>query len=400
MSDTPPVSVVVVSYRRPDHLRTCLKAFEFQDYGNFELIVVSDKRPETPLPVRWHHFDQRNISAARNAGLVMARGQIVAFCDDDAVPEYRWLHHLVQPFSDPQIGFVGGFVRGRNGVSFQWRAQMIDTLAVDHQAAVQDAPWTRFDPDPERVLNTVGTNFALRRDAAIALGGFDEAYHYFLDEADICMRLSKAGFAGAIVPLAQVHHGFAAGPYRSDHRVPRDLMQIGASTAHFLSQHCPAGMQATALQAARDRQRKRLNGFYHFGLLGAAQLHGLLYSFDRGAAEQRQTHKPLHEAENIALAPVPVHPRQASMLTCGLSSASAQAQAAHLASEGQSVTVLQVLPTHNNLTVTYQPEGYWLHQVGHLGRDAARGPRRWHSTADWERLERARIASVRGLPPA
>ncbi|MHA3915592.1 glycosyltransferase family 2 protein [Halovulum sp. GXIMD14793] len=399
MTDTPPVSVIVVSYRRPDHLRICLKAFEFQDYGNFELIVVSDKRPETPLPVRWQHFDLCNISAARNAGLVMARGQIVAFCDDDAVPEYRWLHHLVQPFSDPQIGFVGGFVRGRNGVSFQWRAQMIDPLAMDHQAVVQDAPWTRFDPDPKRVLNTVGTNFALRRDTAIALGGFDGAYHYFLDEADICMRLSKAGVSGAIVPLAQVHHGFAAGPYRSVHRVPRNLMQIGASTAHFLSQHCPAEMRATALQAARDRQRQRLHGFHHFGLLNGGKLRGLLQSFDKGAAEQRQAYTPVLGAEKTALDPVPVHPRQAFMLTCGMSSATARAEAAHLAGEGQAVTLLQVLPTHNNLTVSYQPEGYWLHQVGHLGRDAMRGPRRWNSTADWERLERARVASVRGLPP-
>ncbi|MCB2152739.1 MAG: glycosyltransferase, partial [Rhodobacteraceae bacterium] len=59
---------------------------------------------------------------ARNLGLAAAAGEIVAFIDDDAVPEPRWLARLTAPFADPGIAAAGGFVVGRNGISFQWRA--------------------------------------------------------------------------------------------------------------------------------------------------------------------------------------------------------------------------------------------------------------------------------------
>ncbi|MCB2123539.1 MAG: glycosyltransferase, partial [Rhodobacteraceae bacterium] len=64
---------------------------------------------------------------ARNLGLAAAAGEIVAFIDDDAVPEPRWLARLTAPFADPGIAAAGGFVVGRNGISFQWRASCADS---------------------------------------------------------------------------------------------------------------------------------------------------------------------------------------------------------------------------------------------------------------------------------
>ena len=88
------VSVVVVSNGRPDALRRCLLGLSQIDHPTCELIVVADavSRPAIAKSrladrIKTVACDVAKISVARNAGLGRAAGDIVAFIDDDAVPE-------------------------------------------------------------------------------------------------------------------------------------------------------------------------------------------------------------------------------------------------------------------------------------------------------------------------
>ena len=92
----------------------------------------------------------------------------------------------------------------------------------------------------------------------VALGGFDPAFHYFLDETDLNMRLARAGHATAIAPLAEVHHGFAANALRAANRVPRDLFDIGARWAVFHRKHLPEAARASHWHELRAAERARL----------------------------------------------------------------------------------------------------------------------------------------------
>ena len=94
------VSVVVVSRHRPAALSLCLTALTLQDHPGFEIVLVADPgsvgvRPD--LPIKRVRFDAANISAARNAGVMAAAGEVVAFIDDDAVAEPTWLSRLTAP---------------------------------------------------------------------------------------------------------------------------------------------------------------------------------------------------------------------------------------------------------------------------------------------------------------
>lgn len=259
------VSVVIVSRDRPEALRRCLLGLSQQFFHPFEVVVVADPagmEAVANLPpaeaAKRVPFDEPNISAARNLGIAAAAGEIVAFIDDDAVPEPTWLQYLTAPFARPEVDAAGGFVRGRNGISWQSRASWVDRAGQPHPLDVPQEAVALLPGSPQRAIKTEGTNMAFRRAWLAENGGFDPRYRFFLDETDVNMRLAATGAMTALVPLAQVHHGFAASARRTADRVPRDLTEIGASWAIFLSRYCPEPDRDEAWAEARAKERRRL----------------------------------------------------------------------------------------------------------------------------------------------
>lgn len=294
-----PVSLIVVSRHRPAELARCIAAIRKLDHSGFELVVVADPGSAPAIDdAKVVPFDAANIAAARNAGLAVAAGEIVAFIDDDAVPEPRWLSRLTAPFADPGVAAAGGFVLGRNGISFQWRASEVDALGASHPLAVDAARVTIVPPSPGRAIKTEGTNCAFRRDVLASIGGFDPAFRFYLDEADVNMRLARAGHATAIVPNARVHHGYAASDRRRADRVPTDLTEIAASQAVFLRKHAAPADHAAALATFRRSQEARIARHESARRIGATESARLRATLDAG----------ILTGQSRALAPLPPLP--------------------------------------------------------------------------------------------
>ncbi len=283
----PAVSVVVVSRDRPEALALCLAGLSQIYYPNFEIIVVGNKNSMSGVDsdpiwgqLKKVEFDVPNISAARNLGVAEAAGEIIAFIDDDAVPEPTWLGHLIAPFHEQKVAAAGGYVLGRNGISFQWKARMAFPDGVCTDLLIDgDAPRV-FVGAPGRAIKTEGTNMAIRRDVLETLGGFDEAFQYYLDETDLNMRLAEGGFQTAIVPLAQVHHGYAASDKRTGTRVPKDLTHVGRSTALFARKH---GADLSAVRVSlMDERRAWILRMFVRGDLVASDVRRLMTSLEVG----------------------------------------------------------------------------------------------------------------------
>ncbi len=275
------VSVVIVSRHRPALLRRCLLGLSQQDVPGFEVVVVADPAgiaAAQGFAVKTVVFDEPNISAARNFGIAQAGGDVVAFIDDDAVPEPTWLSRLSAPFADAQVIAATGFIRGRNGISFQWKAAWVDAAGNDTPLPVDGV--TLLPSTPAKAVKTQGTNCAFRRETLAGAGGFDPLFRFFHDETDLNLRLAGQGLT-AIVPDAQVHHGFAEGPHRRADRVPTSLHEIAASTAVFLRRHAN-GATARHLSELTDRERRRALGHMVAGRIEPRDVTRLLTSLQSG----------------------------------------------------------------------------------------------------------------------
>jgi GT2 family glycosyltransferase len=378
----PSVSVIAASRHRPEALLRCLAALRLQDHPMIELVVVADPAAARRVAglgwaLKLVPFDEANLAAARNAGLDLAAGEVVALIDDDAVPEPGWARALAAPFADPRVDQAGGFVRGRNGISWQWRAMEVDGEGRDHPIAVAGGV-SLHAGTALRAIKTQGTNAAFRRGALMEAGGFDPAYRFFLEDADANLRLAARGGLSAVVPGAEVQHCYAESLRRRADRAPRTLADFGASTALFLRRHAPGGVEA-GLAECRAGQWRRLVRMMVEGLIEPRDLAALMATLEAGIAEGRA--RPLSvlmprdgaEAPFVALGGT--GPRPGQVLWGWAWQRAAMARQARAAAEaGEIVTVIALSPGIRPHWRRFDPAGFWWQEGGLWGRSAREGP--------------------------
>lgn len=198
----PSASVVVCTFNGSKTIRRCLEAVRMLDYPDVETIVVNDGSRDSTSQiaaeyrVRLINTENRGLATARNVGMRAARGEIVAYLDDDAQPDPHWLRYLVSTLKR-RASYAG--VGGPN-------------LPPAHSSAmarcVASAPGGPVhvlvsDREAEHIP---GCNMAFRKQALEAIGGFDPQFAVAGDDVDICWRLLDAGHEIGFSPSAVVWH--------------------------------------------------------------------------------------------------------------------------------------------------------------------------------------------------
>lgn len=227
-----PVSVVVPSScTRVAQLERCIASLRRLDYPNYEVIVVDNRSGDTaPLElsgVRVIREARPGGSAARNSGLAAARGEVVAFTDDDTEVDRRWLRSLVgRLMGQPEVAAVTGLVVPRE----------LETAAQIWFEESGSGPDRCFDPltfelagasrlrrrnvtDGTERLHSIyatgelglGSNMAFRTDVLRRLGGFDHALGpgtgaHAGEDLAVLLELLFRGYRLAYEPSAIVHH--------------------------------------------------------------------------------------------------------------------------------------------------------------------------------------------------
>ncbi|WP_458098371.1 glycosyltransferase [Roseomonas sp. WA12] len=281
----PLVSIVISTYNRARTLRRALSSLRFLRYPNFEVIVVNgpstDNTSEVIEEFRQNisvlSTEQQNLSLSRNIGIANSSGEIIAFMDDDAIPEPDWLDELVKPFENNVVVAAGGFIRDHSGVRFQAKAVVSDRFGRGKAFASVDAAKHACSLDHNLFLSLTGTNSAIRRSALEEVAAFDETYEYFLDETDVNLKLVDAGGVLDINPHAEIHHKYAESHLRTVDNVPKRMFPIMRSVAYFAIRH---GLPRHGWNSVVDRLKslEQTEIFYKSGNLAAGQISGQQFS--------------------------------------------------------------------------------------------------------------------------
>jgi len=197
----PHISVVVCSYNGARTIRDCCEGLLRLEYPNFEVIVINDGSTDaTPEIVSHYDFrlistENRGLSSARNTGWQEAKGEIVAYIDDDAYPDPHWLTYLAAAFMrTPHVG-IGGPNLPPPG----------DGPIADCVANAPGGPVHVLLSDTE-AEHIPGCNMAFRKTVLQAVGGFDPQFRTAGDDVDICWRLQQQGWTIGFSPAAMVWH--------------------------------------------------------------------------------------------------------------------------------------------------------------------------------------------------
>jgi glucosyl-dolichyl phosphate glucuronosyltransferase len=214
------VTVVVCAYTgdRWETLQRAVDAALSQISSGDELLVVVDHNEALLARCREYPGDftalpnrhKRGLSGARNTALDEARGSIIVFLDDDAIPLDGWLDALRAPYADKRVYGVGGFARPRwlVGQPGWFPEEFLWVIGCSHRG---------LPSDPHPVRNLVGANMSFRKSAFDEVGGFAEQLGrrgerlYGCEETEFSIRLTQANPDAIILyePSSQVEHQVA-----------------------------------------------------------------------------------------------------------------------------------------------------------------------------------------------
>lgn len=205
--DLPFFSIIIPTHERPVQLSKCLRALAHLDYplDRFEVIVVNDGGT-IPLASVVNQFpgkldlklcEQKNTgpAGARNFGVTHARGEFLAFTDDDCEPGVGWLRALASCLALDPDRIVGG--RTLNALS--------ENPYAETSQKIIEVVYSHFNSDPAGARFFASNNIALAAKHFRELKGFDESF-ITSEDRDICARWLAHGRRLSYAPEAVVYH--------------------------------------------------------------------------------------------------------------------------------------------------------------------------------------------------
>lgn len=218
MSPAPTVSVILVNYRGVDDTLEAVQNLQKVEWpaDKLEIIVVDNASGDDSV-IRLSAVEGITIipSASNlgfaggcNLGVTNAKGDIVAFLNNDAKPDAKWISAAVEAFAlSDKVGAVASTVLSWDGSTIDYQGAGMAWYGMGYRPFTGNRAG-RTKPQRREVLFGTGSAMFVRRDVFDQLGGFDERYFMFFEDVDFGWRLNLAGWSFVYEPLSIAFHKF------------------------------------------------------------------------------------------------------------------------------------------------------------------------------------------------
>jgi GT2 family glycosyltransferase len=209
------ISVVIVNWNRRELLRACLVSLQGQTWTGFETIVIDNGSSDGSAEMAEREFGaqvirndrNRGFCAANNQGIAIARGEFIALLNNDAEAEPGWLAALFRACSrGPEVGMAASKVliwEDPRRIDKAGHLIFPDGQNRGRGAGARDEG--QFDRE-EEVLWPDGCAAMYRKAMLDRIGGFDEDFFAYGDDAELGLRARVAGWKCRYAPDAVVRH--------------------------------------------------------------------------------------------------------------------------------------------------------------------------------------------------
>lgn len=268
----PPITVLVCAYteKRWDDLVLSIQSLRNQTLKPAQIVLVIDHNEALYQRAKENFTDvlvventhEQGLSGARNSGIPLATGEILAFIDEDAVAAADWLSTLVPAYQNPDVMGAGGLIRPF------WVEKKPEWFPEEFNWVVG----CTYKGVPEKtapIRNMIGCNMSFRREAFEKVGGFRANMGRIgtvplgCEETEFCIRLKQHWPNGSFIyePQAKV-----------DHRVPAIRARFSYFRARCYAEGLSKALVSQFVGASDGLSSERT---YTFNTLPQGVLHGL-----------------------------------------------------------------------------------------------------------------------------
>jgi len=218
------VSIIIINYHQQDLLFKCVDSIykTIKSYP-FETIIIDNSTDEdiNHLCNKYNNLkiiENRNegFSQANNIGAGQSNGEYLLFLNADTIVKNDFLKNLIEIFDDKNIGAIGLKLYNEDG-TFQLSFWKENTFFNEIQNKKNEKAFKqrnlniigRFESEYQNVSKVdwiTGAAMLVRKEIFNKIGGFDEDYFLFYEDADICKWLKMEGYKIIFYPFSKIIH--------------------------------------------------------------------------------------------------------------------------------------------------------------------------------------------------